>query len=506
MLTRLVRNTAVSFIAYAAVAGINLLLVPVLVGAYGLDGYGLLVLTRVFLPSGFAIADLGLSETGTIVVARARAAGVWDGASRQLTLLLAVSVIVAVVIGAILLVGSPALTMWLHVGAEFRPSFVVLVRVTAVSLIVFYPALLLEGVVKGYERYTLLRALDVLSTVTYALGAVFAVRAGYSYVAVAYLFLAVNALKSITLGLCALPALRRIDFHVDWGDVESRTEVWQRTRLMMHNKILGALQTQLPPLVIGFVVNPAGVGTYDVLTRVPRAVKSVLSLLGAALLPVSARLEESGDHGRMRTLGTAGFSMVPAIAFPGLLGAAVFSPELLRVWLGPDLVDLWPWLAVMFLVPALNIVLNVGQTMMQVRARYLQLANRISTVQIATQYAVSLALVPWLRELAFIAGQIVALFVGFPLQLRLLLREQGIRMATVVSVLMKHAAIAVGLTAAVYVVKRTLTVDGPLTLFIWFAVWCTAYAIVSFTFTLSQSDRVYVQRMLRAAFGGSSRI
>jgi O-antigen/teichoic acid export membrane protein len=480
-------------------------LVPVLVGAYGLDGYGLLILTRVFLPSGFAIADLGLSETGTIVVARAREAGAWDGASRQLTLLLAVSVAVAVVIGAILLVASPELTTWLHVASEFRPSFVVLVRVTALSLIVFYPALLLEGVVKGYERYTLLRTLDVLSTGAYALGAVFAVRAGYSYVAVAYLFLATNALKSITLVLFALPALRRIHFRFDWGDVESRAAVWERTRLMMHNKILAALQVQLPPLIVGFVVGPGGVGTYDVLTRVPRAVKSVLSLLGAALLPVSARLEESGDHGRIRALGTAGFSMVPAITFPGLMGAAVFAPELLRVWLGPDLVDLWPWLAVMFLVPALNIVLNVGQTMMQVRSRYLQLANRISTIQIATQYAVSLALVPWLRELAFIAGQIAALFITFPLQLRLLLREQGIRMATVVSVLMKHAAIAGALAAALYLVKRTLRVDSPLTLFIWFAVWCAAYAIASFTCTLSQSDRVYMQRMLRAAVGGSSR-
>jgi O-antigen/teichoic acid export membrane protein len=257
-------------------------------------------------------------------------------------------------------------------------------------------------------------------------------------------------------------------------------------------------------LAVGFVVGPGGVGVYDVLTRVPRAVKSVLSLLAAALLPVSARLDESGDHERMRTLGTAGFAMVPALTFPALVGAAVFAPELLRVWLGPDLVHLWPWLAAMFLVPAFNVVLSFGQTMMQVRSRFLQLANRLTTVQTAVQYMVSFALVPWLRERAFIAGQVAAVLLAFPLQLRLLLREQGIRVALVSVVLGKHAAIAAVLVAVAVVVKAHHTIDRPIVLLAWYSLWCGAYAVGSYTLALTHSERLYVHRVLRAAVSSGS--
>jgi O-antigen/teichoic acid export membrane protein len=501
MLSGLVRNTVVSAVAYTAVAAINLLLVSALVGAYGLAAYGLLVLSRVFLPSGFAIADFGLSETGTVAIAQARAGRAGDTASRQITWLLALSVLIALVLGTMLLTLSAMLAGWLRVDEAFRPGFVTLTRVTALSLIVFYPALLLEGMVKGYERYTLLRALEVATTVAYAAGALLAIRYGYSYLAVAYIFLAATAAKYIVLALCAVPMFRRMGLRLALPDAGARRAAWQRSTLMMHNKVLGTFQTQLPPLAVGLMVGPAGAGVYDVLTRVPRAVKSVLSLLTAALLPISARLDASGDHVRLRALGSAGFSVVPAIAFPALVGVAVFSPELLRVWLGPDLVALWPWLALMFLVPALNIVLAFGQTTMQVRPHFLSASNRIMTVQVAVQYVVSFALVPWLRERAFIAGQVVSVLLAFPLQLRLQLQEQRIGMGAVYGVLAKHAAIAAVLAGITALMKRNDAIDTAGSLLAWYAGWCVAYWAMSYMLTLSRSDRVHMQRVVRAAIG-----
>jgi O-antigen/teichoic acid export membrane protein len=504
VLSGLVRNTAVSAVAYTAVAAVNLLLVSVLVGAYGLEAYGLLVVSRVFLPSGFAIADFGLSETATVIVARARAAGAWLSASRQITWLLGLSLVIAVVLGALLLAVSSAMAGWLHVAEELRPEFVRLTRITAASLLVFYPALLLEGMIKGYERYTLLRALEVVTTIAYAVGAVLAIRYGYSYVAVAYLFLASTAAKYVVLAICAVPLFRHIALRFAWSDVESRRVVWQRSTLMVHNKVLGALQTQLPPLAIGLIVGAAGAGMYDVLTRVPRAVKSVLALLTAALLPISARLDASGDHDRLRALGSAGFSMVPAIAFPALVGLAVFSPELLRVWLGPDLVSYWPWLAMMFAVPALNTVLTFGHTMMQVRPGFLAANNRITTVQIAAQYGVALALTPWLRERAFIAGQVASVLLAFPAQLRLQLDEQGIGRGAVYTVLGKHAAIAAMLAGTMAIMKRNDAIQSAGTLLASYLVWCTAYWAMSYMLTLSRSDRVHVHRVVRAALGSGA--
>jgi O-antigen/teichoic acid export membrane protein len=501
MLSRLLKNTVVSGLAYTATAVVNLALVPVLIAAYGLEAYGLLVIARLFLPSGFAVADFGLSETGTVVVARGRASGGWDAAGRQLTLLLTLSLAVAVTIGLLLVTTRTLLASHLHVAQSFHDDFVTLVGVTAGSLLLFYPALLFEGIVKGYERYTLLRAVEVLATLTYAIGALAAIRADYSYVAVAYSFLAANAAKYLVLAWCAAATFRGISFRRAWADNGARNTVRSRSALMMHNKILGTLQTQLPALAVGLIVGPAGVATYDVVTRIPRAVKSVLALLTSALMPVAARLDERGDQGRLRAMGTAGFSFIPLIIFPTVLGGAVFSPDLLRIWLGAPLVHLWPWLAVMFLIPALNTLLSFGQTMMQVRTDFLARSNRLATVQIVGQYVLSFVLVFWLRELAFIAGQVAAMLMTFPWQLRLLLREQDIRAADVRRLLARHAGLATTLGIAAVVVKGQTTIDAPGQLLVAYGTWCLAYVSGSYLLTFSQSERVRVHRLLRAAIG-----
>ena len=88
MLAGLVHNTALTVTAYTTSALLNLCLVPFIVRAYGLHDYGLIVLARLLLPTGFmALLDLGVSETGTLVIARARSAQRWDRAPAHITVL-----------------------------------------------------------------------------------------------------------------------------------------------------------------------------------------------------------------------------------------------------------------------------------------------------------------------------------------------------------------------------------------------------------------------------------
>ena len=504
MFSRLLRNSALSAAAYAAAAILNLLLVPIIVGAYGLGVYGLILLVRVFLPWGvMAFADAGVSETGTLVIARARASGRWDAASRQVILLLAISIAVGAAVGAALLVSAPHLPGWFQVSIDLRPSFERILRVTALSLVVFYPMLLLEGIVKGFERFGARRLLEVLATCAYVLGSIAVVRFGEPYTTVAYLFLAVYLSKYVLLAICAWPDLRRLSWRMP-NAVDERDEVWRRAGQMLQNKILGAFQTQLPPVLIGFIVGPAGVGIYDVLTRVPRALKAVLWPLTSALLPVSALLEETGDRTRQQRLGYIGLAFIPPAVFPILFGAAVFSRELLQIWLGPDLVHLWPWLSVMFLIPAANLVLSFGQTLLQVRSEFLARSNRLLLLQNVVQLGASLALVASLQERAFIAGQIAGLLVGFPLQLRLLARSQDLNIAAVWGVLARQAMIAVPLAVVTFLARQEGAIDGTWTFAAAYAVWCIAYWIGAYVLALSRPDRLVVRRMVRTAWGSYS--
>ncbi|HMU97129.1 MAG TPA: hypothetical protein PKA08_10140, partial [Elusimicrobiota bacterium] len=64
MLKPLVRNTMFTGMAHLAVGLIGFFIVPFLVRAYGMAGFGLIVLARVVLPTGpLSILDFGVSET-----------------------------------------------------------------------------------------------------------------------------------------------------------------------------------------------------------------------------------------------------------------------------------------------------------------------------------------------------------------------------------------------------------------------------------------------------------
>lgn len=502
MFRELARNTAFSGVAYVGVAVLNLVIVPMIVRAHGLTGYGLIVLARVLLPTGFmAVFDFGVSETSTVVVARARASGDWSKASRQVSLLLWIAIAAGLLMAGILLVAAPTLAHWFRVGVDSREPFVHVIRVTGLALPLLFPALVVEGVIKGFERYGVLRLLEFLAALSYVLGTIWVIRQGYSFAAVAYVFVATQMLKHLALIACSSGVLQHVRPTFAMPEAEARADVWRRSLLMLQGKVLGAVQAQAQVPLIGLLVGPAGVGTYDVLTRMPRAAKSVFSLLNAALLPVSARLDESGNRPGLRALGRAGFWLLPALTFPALVGAAVFAREFLLNWVGADLAAYWPWLALMFAVPLLNTILGFGQTLMQVRSTFLAQSNRLTALQIALQIGLSLALVPLFAERGFIAGQVAAMVAFFPFHLRLLLKEQDLEPAAMWRLLSRHALVAVPLAAGAILLKQEAFAEGWGWLVAGFSVWCAVYWVCAYTVTLTTDDRIRVRKIIVSALG-----
>ena len=98
-------------------------------------------------------------------------------------------------------------------------------------------------------------------------------------------------------------------------------------------------------------------------------------------MPAASRLNASGDHVRLRYLGEFGLSVLPALVFPPLAIAALFSADLLAHWLGNNFIKYSPWLAVYWLVPALNTILSFQSTTLLSRPNFLRDNNLISFVQ-----------------------------------------------------------------------------------------------------------------------------
>jgi O-antigen/teichoic acid export membrane protein len=430
MLRSIFHNIAISAGAFLAVSIVGLLLVPILIGAYGIVGFGTIVLARLFLPTAaMGVLDFGFGETATQAIARARSDGDWARGCRLLRMSALVAACIGAVAGLALLVFSPSLPAWLRVAPNEQQSMQLVLQVTAALLPLQFISLVLEGIIKGFERFSVLRSIEVVAALSYAALVLVVVHSDGSVYMACYAFMVSLLIRSTIASIFATVALRP---HWKWmrgTTLEEQGWFFTMTRNMAVNKVLGASQTQLAPLLIGLFFGPAGAGTYEALSRLPRAIKSVLGLLSTTVLPVAARLESAADTRGMQRLGQAGILIVGVVAMPPVLAAMVFSKPLLYLWIGSELADLWAWQALMFLIPAMTVLLSFGGTALLVRSRVTSIMNRWTALQVFVQFLFAVVAAKWLSERAFILGQVLAVAMTFVPQLRLVCSELGVSRA-----------------------------------------------------------------------------
>ncbi|WP_354270619.1 lipopolysaccharide biosynthesis protein [Bradyrhizobium japonicum] len=324
MLRRFLHNTAISAVAYGVAGVLGLFAVGLIAKSYGLAVLGLIVLLRSFLPSGFlAVIDLGVSEITTQVIARGRL-GDWSTAGEKVSLLTMLALVTGLLSGVLLWFCAADLAAIFKVHADQSADFIAILKVTALIMPIAFLGLAAEGALKGFEQYSWLRLTEVAGSVAYVGSIFIAVWSNLSFAWIAYAYLATIVAKYVVLALVVWLFARNTSLRFRSWTPSSRHDVAYRCWLMFNNRIAGTFQQTLVPLAIGALYSPVEVGTYDVLTRLPRFLKTTMSPLYSAILPISAHLDERTDVRRLQLLGRNGLVLPAAIVVPILVVVALF--------------------------------------------------------------------------------------------------------------------------------------------------------------------------------------
>lgn len=421
MIKRLIQNTVISTVAFGAAAILGLIVIPVIIRTWGVTEFGLIVITRLLLPSGMmAVLDFGLSEVATQVVARAREHRDWDRAGRQLSFLTVVSILLAVALSVSIWLGAPSLAVVMKVDAAHVDRFTDILHYTALANLVLVPALVWEGTVKGFERYNLLRFSEFISTVAYVVLTVWASTASASFEVVAYIFLATLVARALAVLVATITALTTKGARFGaWTD-QIRRELLHRCLLLLQGKLFGGIVGPIQPFVAGLLFGPTAVGIYDALVRLSRVSKVVVGLLTSALLPVASRLDERGSSTTFQRLGELGLIMLPMFTLPPLAAAAILSPAILQLWIGPLLAPYALWMGLSFLIPICTQYLVIGNVIFLTRPTVQARLNRLLTLQLLIWAATSVTTFHMFAERALILGQVVGSLVVLPWQIETL--------------------------------------------------------------------------------------
>ena len=498
MFRKFLHNTAISAVAYGIAGVLGLFAVGLIARSYGLAVLGLIVLVRAFLPSGFlALMDLGVSELTTQTVARGRV-GDWLVASEKFSLLTTIAALTGLAAGVALWIGAAPLAILFKVASEQRQAFVSILTVTALVLPITFLGLVAEGVLKGFEEYEWLRLTEVASTALYVVAVYASVSGGWAFEWLAYSYLATIIAKYLVLAVVTFLLARSTPLRFSqWSD-ESRRDVMYRCWLMFHSRIAGILQQTVVPLAIGVLYSPTEIGAYDLVTRLPRFLKTTMAPLYSAILPLSTQIEEAADTRRLQILGRNGLVLPAAVATPVLVVVALFSKEILTVWVGPQHADQWPWLALSLFVPAITVMLGAGQTALVVRSDFLRLNTRYLYLQVLTQYLMTVATLIWFRENAFILGWVVSYLVFAPLIAHRMLSFMELPGSLFWEQVRRQAIVAVILVATIGAYKMYSSPESIAGLVVVGGLGCVVAWALSAALILSRKDRAMFGRFTRA--------
>jgi O-antigen/teichoic acid export membrane protein len=132
---------------------------------------------------------------------------------------------------------------------------------------------------------------------------------------------------------------------------------------MFISKISNIFSQYVVRFVVGFFLGPSAVTYYVLPAKLLNAVGGVLSGAFGVLFPFASELAANQDPVRIRRIYVDSSRLFAALAIPLLLFLALFSHQILEVWLGTDLADkgstLLTLLALSGLVGSLTTVPNM---------------------------------------------------------------------------------------------------------------------------------------------------
>lgn len=490
MIKRLIQNTIISTVAFGAAAVLGLIVIPVIIRTWGVTEFGLIVITRLLLPSGMvAVLDLGLSEVATQVVARAREHRDWSTLGRQLSFLTVLSILLALSLSAAIWLCTPYLVVLMKVDAAHAGKFAEILHYTALANLVLVPALVWEGTVKGFERYNLLRFSEFTSTLAYVTLTIWASWTSAPFEIVAYIFLVTLVLRALAVLVATIMALTTKKSRLAAWTTQVRRELLHRCLLLLQGKLIGGITGPIQPFVVGLMFGPTAVGTYDALVRLSRVSKIVVGLLTSALLPVASRLDERGSSTTFQRLGELGLIVLPMFTLPPLAAAAILSPEILQMWIGPLLAPYALWMGLSFLIPICTQYLVIGNVIFLTRPQIQARLNWLLSLQLLTWAVVTAATLNLYAERALILGQVVGSLAVLPWQIGILRGALNIdRRGFVKAVGTQLAILTIG-SILLLMLTSYIRVDSLIELALVAGAFCLTSWVAQYFLVLSEKHR-----------------
>lgn len=333
----IIRNITANYFAFGISSLVTLLLTPFLIGRLNATHFGVWVLLKTIL-AYFQLLELGIMPAVIRYVSlhkareeRAEVESVIGGAMR---LLLGVSALTVPVIVVAAWLG-PRL---FNLPQELEPLFVRATWLIGAAAIVAYFRRLLIATLQGYQRYDLLNACSVSSTVLGAVATVYFVARGHGILTLIVILLVRTAAEAAAelILIRRLFGLRTSPFRT------SREAVKKITGYSMFAFLIDlavSISHRIDVVVIGVFLPVASITYYEIATRISGVLEKITGPLIGMFFPMASEFDSSRRPEALRALLLVGTRATVLMITPGLVIIGAYGGDVIGWWVGPEYVS-----------------------------------------------------------------------------------------------------------------------------------------------------------------------
>ncbi len=334
MSRRLATNVVLNWVGMGVTMLTGFIVAPYLVHRLGDTVYGLWILIA-SMSGYFGLLDLGVRGSVGRYVAYFRARGEEIEVSRTLStafaLLGGVAILALIATGLVLLV-------FFHL-FDVPPEHVAAARlailIIGINLALTFPVSVFDGVLWGFERFDLLNAVDIPTTIVRTGLTFWFVKGPDDILALAWITLITTAGNELLKMVLAFHCDRELRIRVRFIDRTHAKNLYGYGFWQFLLQIARQVSGQIGPLVIGGMVAVAAVTPYSIAARLIQYASQFIVAATGVLTPLATALHARNDARSEKHLFVEGGKWCTAFALMACAGLIGLGEPLLKLWMGP---------------------------------------------------------------------------------------------------------------------------------------------------------------------------
>lgn len=328
-------NIIANFSGKAWASVFSLAFVPVYIKLMGVEVYGLL---GVFMSLGavLSLLDMGLSATLSRELSRLSALEDSERESRNLvrtfeTVYWGVGILIGIAVVAL----APLIAKyWINSSGVDGETVERALMIMGMSVAFQWPGSIYSGGLMGLQRQVVLNIIrSVMVTVQHG-GAVFVLIFVSPSIVSFFLWQSfVGLLTTIALAVWLWKSLPQSVFQIEF-DKRLLIKSWRFATGVTGISLVTILLTQLDKIILSKMLTLGMFGYYMLAFNVANALHNLVTPISSALFPKFTQLVASGEKAKLAILYHQGCQLLSVLVLPAAITIAIFSKEVLTLWLG----------------------------------------------------------------------------------------------------------------------------------------------------------------------------